>query len=211
VKEIKFARVVVFINSLVPLALLGWDAYHHRLGANPLEFVTHTTGTLTLVFLLISLAVTPLRKALGLPWLIKLRRMLGLYAFFYGSLHLITYFWFDKFFNLRAAAEDILKRPFIAVGMLAFFLLVPLAVTSTNSMVKRLGGKRWRLLHKSVYLAVACGVLHYWLLVKADTRQPLWFARVLALLLAFRLIAAYLPPNRKMSKKPAINNPSSDL
>jgi len=211
VKEIGFARVVVFINSLVPLALLAWDAYHHRLGANPLEFVTHTTGTLTLVFLLISLAVTPLRKALGLPWLIKLRRMLGLYAFFYGTLHLITYFWFDKFFNLRAAAQDIYKRPFIAVGMLAFFLMVPLALTSTNSMVKRLGGKRWRLLHKSVYLAAACGVVHYWLLVKADTRQPLWFGAVLAALLAYRLIAAYLPPNLKTSKKPAANSPSSDL
>ena len=178
-KEIKFARLVVFINGLVPLALLAWDAYHHRLGANPLEFVTHTTGTLALVFLLISLAVTPLRRMLGLPWLIKLRRMLGLYAFFYASLHLITYFWFDKFFNLRAAAADIVKRPFIAVGMLAFFLLVPLAVTSTNRMVKRLGGKRWSLLHKSVYLAAALGVFHYYLLVKADTRPPLWFGAVL--------------------------------
>ncbi len=192
-QEIKFARLVVFINSLVPIVLLGWDAYHHRLGANPLEFVTHTTGTLTLVFLLISLAVTPLRKLLGLPWLIKLRRMLGLYAFFYGCLHLTAYVWFDKFFNLRAAAGDIVKRPFIAVGMLAFFLMVPLAVTSTNAMVKRLGGKRWRLLHKSVYVAAACGVLHFWLLVKADTRQPLWFGVVLVALLAYRLIVIYWP------------------
>ena len=210
-KEIKFARSVVFINSLVPLALLAWDAYHHRLGANPLEFVTHTTGTLALVFLLISLAVTPLRRLLGLPWLVKLRRMLGLYAFSYASLHLITYFWFDKFFNLRAAAADILKRPFIAVGMLAFFLLVPLALTSTNKMVKQLGGKRWNMLHKSVYLAAALGVFHYYLLVKADTRQPLWFAAALGLLLAFRLFAAYLPMSLKMSKKPTVNNPSSDL
>ena len=198
-KEIKFARLVVFINSLVPIVLLGWDAYHHRLGANPLEFVTHTTGTLTLVFLLISLAVTPLRKMLGLPWLIKLRRMLGLYAFFYGCLHLTAYVWFDKFFNLRAAADDILKRPFIAVGMLAFFLMVPLALTSTNNMVKRLGGKRWSLLHKSVYVAAACGVVHYWLLVKADTRPPLWFGVVLAVLLAYRLIVAYLP---RLARKP---------
>jgi sulfoxide reductase heme-binding subunit YedZ len=211
VKEIKFARFVVFINGLVPLVLLAWDAFHHRLGANPLEFVTHTTGTLTLVFLLISLAVTPLRKALGLPWLIKLRRMLGLYAFFYGALHLTAYVWFDKFFNLGAAAEDIAKRPFIAVGMLAFFLLIPLAVTSTNSMVRRLGGKRWRLLHKSVYLAAVFGVFHYWLLVKADTRPPLWFGAVLALLLAHRLIAAYWLPNLKTTKKTATDNPSSDL
>lgn len=210
-KEIKFARAVVFINSLVPLALLAWDAYHHRLGANPLEFVTHTTGTLALVFLLISLAVTPLRRLLGLPWLIRLRRMLGLYAFFYASLHLITYFWFDKFFNMRAAVADIVKRPFIAVGMLAFFLLVPLAVTSTNNMIKQMGGRRWSLLHKSVYVAAALGVLHYYLLVKADTRPPLWFGAVLGVLLLFRLFAAYLPINLKMSKKPTADNPSSDL
>ena len=201
-KEIKFAQLVVFINSLVPIVLLSWDAYHHRLGANPLEFVTHTTGTLTLVFLLISLAVTPLRKLLGLPWLIKLRRTVGLYAFFYGSLHLMAYVWFDKFFNLRAAADDILKRPFIAVGMLAFFLMIPLAVTSTNNMVKRLGGKRWSLLHKSVYVAAGCGVLHYWLLVKADTRQPLWFAAFLGVLLAYRLIVAYLPRTARKPQAP---------
>jgi sulfoxide reductase heme-binding subunit YedZ len=201
-KEIKFARLVIFINSLVPIVLLGWDAYHHRLGANPLEFVTHTTGTLTLVFLLISLAVTPLRKLLGLPWLIKLRRMLGLYAFFYGCLHLMAYVWFDKFFNLRAAADDILKRPFIAVGLLAFFLMVPLALTSTNQMVKRLGGKRWSLLHKSVYVAAVCGVLHFWLLVKADTRQPLWFGAVLAALLAYRLIAIYWPRFVRKTESP---------
>ncbi|HJQ70630.1 MAG TPA: protein-methionine-sulfoxide reductase heme-binding subunit MsrQ [Blastocatellia bacterium] len=210
-KEIKFAKAVVFINSLVPLALLAWDAYHHRLGANPLEFVTHTTGTLALVFLLISLAVTPLRRLLGLGWLVKLRRMLGLYAFFYASLHLITYFWFDKFFNLRAAAADIAKRPFIAVGMLAFFLLVPLAVTSTNTMVKRLGGKRWRRLHKIVYIAAALGILHYYLLVKADTRTPLWFAAALGVLLAYRLFYAYLPVSLKMSRKPTADNTSSDL
>ena len=135
-KEIGFIKFVVFVNSLVPLALLGYDAYHHRLGANPLEFFTLTTGTLTLVFLLISLAVTPLRKMRGLPWMVKLRRMLGLYAFFYGFLHLLAYVWFDKSFNLSAATADVsfnlsaatadvLKRPFIAVGMLGFFLMVP--------------------------------------------------------------------------------------
>ncbi|HSE98015.1 MAG TPA: ferric reductase-like transmembrane domain-containing protein, partial [Blastocatellia bacterium] len=124
--DIKFARLLVFINGLVPLALLAWDGLNRKLGANPLEFITHTTGTLTLVFLLLSLAVTPLRKCLGLPWMIKLRRMLGLYAFFYGFLHLTAYMWFDKFFNLQAVAEDTLKRPFIAVGMVSFFLMVPL-------------------------------------------------------------------------------------
>ena len=192
-KDIRFARFVVFVNALVPLIMLGWDAYHHNLGANPLEFVTHTTGTLTLVFLLISLAVTPLRKILGLPWLIRFRRMLGLYAFFYGTLHLTAYVWFDKFFNASAVIDDTLKRPFIAVGMLGFFLMVPLALTSTNRMVKRLGGKRWRQLHRIVYLSAAAGVLHYWMLVKADTRLPVTFGVVLAILLLYRLINKHMP------------------
>jgi sulfoxide reductase heme-binding subunit YedZ len=191
--DIRFIKLVIFINSLVPFVLLGWDASHHRLGANPLEFITRTTGTLTLVFLLISLAVTPLRKALGLPWMVKLRRMLGLYAFFYGFLHLTAYLWFDKFFNLQAAAQDILKRPFIAVGMLGFFIMVPLAITSTNKMIKRLGGKRWNRLHRAVYVAAAAGALHYWLLIKADTKIPLTFAAVLSLLLGYRLLNKFNP------------------
>lgn len=201
-KEIKFTKFVLFVNSLVPVVLLAWDAYHRNLGANPLEFITHTTGTLTLVFLLLSLAITPLRKMLGLPWMIKLRRMLGLYAFFYGLLHLIAYVWFDKFFNVTAAASDILKRPFIAVGMLSFFLLVPLAITSTNKMVKRLGGKRWSRLHRLVYVAAIGGVVHYWMLVKADIRMPLIFAVALALLLSYRIITRFLwKPAEKLSIK----------
>src|SRR5215216_306143 len=116
-KDTKFARFVIFVNSLVPIVLLSWDAYHHRLGANPTEFATRTTGVLTLLFLLLSLAVTPLRKALGLPWMVKFRRMLGLYGFFYGCLHLLTYIWFDKFFGVSAIVEDVIKRPFITVGM----------------------------------------------------------------------------------------------
>ncbi len=191
-KDINFARFVVFINCLVPLTLLGWDAYHQKLGANPLEFVTRTTGTLTLLFLLISLAVTPVRKLTGIQWLVRFRRMLGLYAFFYGFLHLTTYVWFDKFFDLRAAAQDIWKRPFIAVGMFSFFLMIPLAITSTNRMIKRLGGKRWSRLHQLVYFSAIGGVVHYWMLVKADIRQPLLFAVVLAVLLGYRLLIAYL-------------------
>lgn len=190
-KDIKFNKAVVFLNCLVPLALLGWDAYRGRLGANPLEFATRTTGTLTLLFLLLSLAVTPARKLTGAQWLIKFRRMLGLYAFFYGLLHLTTYVWFDKAFDFRAAVADVWLRPFIAVGMLSFFLMVPLAATSTNRMIKRLGGKRWARLHKAAYVAAAGGVLHYYLLVKADTRKPLVFAAALALLLGYRLFTAY--------------------
>lgn len=193
-KDTSFQKALLFINSLVPLALLAWDGLHHRLGANPLEFITRTTGMLTLIFLLLGLAVTPLRKLAGWNQLIKFRRMLGLYAFFYASLHFITYIWFDRFFNFKSTLGDILQRPFIAVGMLSFFILIPLAVTSTNGMIKRLGGKRWSSLHKSVYAAAGGGVLHYYMLVKSDTRLPLGFAFALALLLGYRLAKAYSPP-----------------
>jgi len=186
VPDIKFTKFLVFTNSLVPLALLAWDWAHDRLGANPLEFVTRTTGMLTLVFLLLSLSVTPLRKYTGYNWLTKFRRMIGLYAFFYALLHFITYLWFDKFFNVKNIVSDTFARPFIAVGMLTFFLLVPLAATSTNNMIKRLGGKRWNKLHKLAYIAGIGGVLHYWMLVKSDTSQPLLFIGALTLLLLHR-------------------------
>lgn len=203
--DIKFAKTAVFVNSAVPVSLLAWDAYHHRLGTNPQEFVLHTTGTLTLVFLLLSLAVTPLRKILGLPWMVQFRRMMGLYAFFYGSLHLLSYTWFDKGFAFRAIVEDTLKRPFIFVGMFAFLMMIPLAVTSTNKMIKRLGGRRWNRLHKLVFAAAIAGVLHYYLLVKIDVRLPLAFAAALAVLLAYRAINKFFPsaterkPNRSQA------------
>ena len=189
-----FTKLVLFINSLVPLTLLLWDVYRRQVGANPLEFATRTTGMLTLVFLLLSLAVTPARKITGANWLIKFRRMIGLFAFFYGFLHLMTYVAFDRFFHLTTIPRDVVKRPFITIGMAAFFLMIPLALTSTNRMVKRLGGKRWNLLHRLVYLAGAGGVLHYWMLVKSDTRLPLTFAFILALLLGFRLLVKYSAP-----------------
>jgi sulfoxide reductase heme-binding subunit YedZ len=191
--DIKFSKFVVFINSAIPFALLAWDAYHHRLGTNPQEFVLHTTGTLTLVFLCLSLAVTPLRKLLGLPWMIQFRRMLGLFAFFYCCLHLFSYTWFDKGFNFRAIVDDTLQRPFIFLGMFAFLLLVPLAATSTNGMVKRIGGRRWNRLHKLAYVAAASGALHYYLLVKADTQMPVAFGLVLAVLLGYRILNKFLP------------------
>lgn len=203
--DIKFAKFAVFVNAAVPFSLILWDAYHHRLGTNPPEFVLHTTGTLTLVFLLLSLAVTPLRKVLGLPWMIQFRRMMGLYAFFYGCLHLISYTWFDKGFGVKAIVEDTLKRPFIFLGMLSFLIMVPLAVTSTNKMIKRLGGQWWNRLHKTVYLAAIAGVLHYYLLVKADIRLPLAFGIALAILLAYRALNKFFPsatqrrPNRPVT------------
>lgn len=190
-RDIKFTKFLVFVNCLVPLALLVWDWLRGALGANPLEFVTRTTGTLTLVFLLLTLAVTPARKLTGAQWLIRLRRMLGLYAFFYGLLHLAAYVWFDKAFDLTAVAQDVTRRPFIAVGMFALFLMVPLAVTSTDALIKRLGGKRWALLHRLVYVSAVGGVLHFYMLVKADTRKPLVYAGLLALLLGYRLLASY--------------------
>jgi len=193
-KEIKFTKLVLFVNSLVPLTLLLWDTFRGQVGANPLEFVTRTTGMLTLVFLMLSLAVTPLRKITGANWLIKFRRMIGLFAFFYGFLHLLTYVAFDRFFHFTTIPGDVAKRPFITIGMVAFFLMTPLAITSTNKMVKRLGGKRWNRLHRVVYLAAAGGVLHYWLLVKSDTRLPLTFAFILAVLLGYRLLVKYSPP-----------------
>ena len=190
-KDIKFYKLAVFVNCLVPLALLAWDWWRGQVGANPLDFVTRTTGTLTLVFLVLTLAVTPLRKWTGAQWLIRFRRMLGLYAFFYGSLHFLTYICFDKWFDFRAIVQDVERRRFILVGFLAFCSMIPLAVTSTDRMIKRLGGKRWQRLHRLTYLAACAGVFHYYLLVKSDTRRPLAFAAVIAVLLGYRLFASY--------------------
>jgi sulfoxide reductase heme-binding subunit YedZ len=197
-KDVRFSKLLLFINGLVPLVLLLWDVYRKQVGANPLEFVTHTTGMLTLVFLMITLALTPVRKITGLNWIVKFRRMVGLYAFFYGILHLVTYLWFDRFFNLRSIAGDVAQRPFIAIGMAAFFLMVPMAITSTNKMVKRLGGKRWAMLHKLIYLAGTFGVIHFWMLVKSDKRLPLTFGFILVLLLGHRLFVKFYPPETQV-------------
>ena len=191
--DLRFAKLVVFVNALVPLVLLLWDVYQKRVGPNPLEFATRTTGMLTLIFLSLTVAVTPLRKIFGINSLVKIRRMLGLFAFFYGALHLLTYVWFDRSFDLISVGQDVAKRPFILAGMTAFLLMIPLAITSTNKMVKRLGGKRWALLHRLVYFAAIAGVVHFWMLVKSDIRLPLTFAFILVFLLGFRLFAKYAP------------------
>jgi sulfoxide reductase heme-binding subunit YedZ len=191
-----FPKLVIFINSLIPLALLLWDVYRKQVGPNPLDFATKTTGMLTLIFLSLTVAVTPLRKIFGINALVKYRRMLGLFAFFYGALHLLTYVWFDRLFNLKSVGQDVVRRPFILIGMTAFLLMVPLAITSTNKMVKRLGGKRWARLHRLVYVAAIAGVVHFWMLVKSDTRLPLTFAFVVLFLLGYRLLAKYLPAPR---------------
>jgi len=190
-KDPRFAKLVLLINGLVPLALLLWDVWRKQVGANPLEFVTRTTGMLTLVFLFLTLALSPLRRITGLNWLIKFRRMLGVFAFVYGSLHLLTYIAFDRFFRFSTIPADVAGRRFIAVGVAAFILMLPLAITSTDAMVKRLGGKRWARLHRIVYAAAILGVLHFYMLVKSDLRMPLTFAFLLAVLLGFRIFAKY--------------------
>ena len=195
--DIKFTRFVLFLNGLVPAVLLAWDAYQRKLGANPIEFATRATGVLALVFLFVTLAVTPLRKLTGANWVVKLRRQVGLYAFFYACLHLLTYVWFDKFFGAREIVEDVWARPFITIGMASFLLLVPLAATSTNGMIKRLGGKRWAKLHKLTYAAAVGGVIHFYMGVKADTTTPILFAVVLALLLGYRWLRSRMDATPK--------------
>jgi sulfoxide reductase heme-binding subunit YedZ len=186
----KPAKVFVFLACLAPFGMLLWRAVHNNLGANPIEFITHATGDWTLRFLVITLAVTPARKLLGLPRLIRFRRMFGLFAFFYGSLHFLTYFWLDKFFDFAEIAKDVVKRPFITAGFTAFVLLVPLAVTSTAGWIRRLGGGRWRALHRLVYVTAVVGVVHYYWLVKSDIRLPLLYGSLVALLLGWRAATA---------------------
>jgi methionine sulfoxide reductase heme-binding subunit len=188
-EQIAWIKAAVFAVCLIPLALLAWRALSGRLTANPIEDITHHTGWWTLAFLMITLSVTPLRRWLDQPWLLRLRRMLGLFAFFYACLHFSTWLVLDQFFDWDAMLKDVLKRPYITIGFSAFVLLLPLAATSTNAMVRRLGAKRWQWLHRLVYLVAILGVAHFWWLVKKDIREPLAFAAVLALLLGVRLFA----------------------
>jgi methionine sulfoxide reductase heme-binding subunit len=197
--KISFPKFLVFLNSLIPLALLACDLYRKQVGPNPVEFATRTTGMLTLVFLSLSVAITPLRRIFGINSLVKVRRMLGLFAFFYGSLHLLTYIWFDRLWSLASVASDVVQRPFILVGMTGFLLMVPLAITSTNKMVKRIGGKRWARLHRVVYLAAIAGVVHFWMLVKSDRSLPLTFGFIILFLLGYRLLVKYFPSDVPIS------------
>lgn len=191
-RDVKFYKLIVSVVAITPLALMAWDGARGLLGANPIEFILRTTGVLTLVFLFLTLAVTPFRRIFDWNELVRVRRMLALYAFFFGTLHLSVYFVFDKGLNLRAAAGDIWKRPFIAIGILAYSLMVPLAITSTNAMVKRLGGKKWARLHRLTYPIAILGVIHFWMIVKSDIYYPVIFGMILAALLAARWV-----PRRK--------------
>ncbi len=202
-RQLAALKIVLFLLCLLPLARLLLNAWQDELGANPIEFITRALGTWTLRFLLITLLVTPLRHLTGLHWLLRLRRMLGLYAFFYGFLHLLTYFWLDQFFDWPAIAKDILKRPFITVGFAAMVLMLPLAATSTNAMIKRLGGRRWTRLHKSIYAIAILGVVHYWWLVKKDITLPLLYAVLLGILLGYRALRLAREKQRQLAAAPS--------
>ena len=188
-KLIRALKVAAFLSCLAPILVLTWKGFHHGLGANPIDVITRTTGKWTLTFLLITLSVTPVRKLSGLTWLIRFRRMLGNFAFFYGCLHLMTYVWLDKFFDVHEMLHDVAKRRFITAGLTAWLLMLPLAVTSTKGWIRRLGGRRWQMLHRLIYFSAAAGVIHFIWLVKADLRRPLTYGAILAALLAYRLIA----------------------
>lgn len=197
-KYIMQLKALSFVLALLPLARLFHGAVTESLGANPIEYITRDLGTWGLTFLLITLSITPLRRITRWNWLLRLRRMFGLFAFFYVALHFTCYLWWDQYFDWAAIWKDVMKRPFITVGFTAFLMLIPLAVTSTNKMVKRLGARRWQLLHRLVYAIACCGVLHYWWLVKRDITKPLIYATVLTLLLSFRLV--HLQLQRRTSK-----------
>jgi len=181
------ARAFVWLLCLLPAVLLYIEFRTSGLGANPIEKITLFTGNWTLRLLLVTLAITPLRRALNLPELILLRRTLGLFAFFYGCLHFTTWIWLDRFFDWNEMWTDLTKRKFIIAGMVAFVAVVPLALTSTNWWIRKLG-RNWQRLHRLVYLSAAAGVVHYWWKVKSDIRLPLLYAAILLLLLAARLI-----------------------
>ena len=187
IKPFTWIKVLVFALSLIPAARLVAGIFTGGLGANPVETITHTTGTFALVFLMLTLTVTPLRRITGYASLIRLRRMLGLFAFFYTCLHLSTFVVLDHFFDPAAIMQDVVKRPYITAGTVGFWLMVPLAVTSTAGWIRRLGGRRWQRLHRLVYFAAIAGVVHFLWLVKADLREPLIYASVLAVLLGYRI------------------------
>tara|TARA_R110001599_G_scaffold64023_4_gene179470 strand:- start:151843 stop:152472 length:630 start_codon:yes stop_codon:yes gene_type:complete len=192
-RQFAIIKGLLFVTALLPFARLVLFTFTDRLGANPIEFITRNTGSWTLYFLCMTLAVTPLRRFTKWNWLIKLRRMIGLFAFFYVCLHFTTFLWFDHFFDLTEMWKDVLKRPFITVGFAAFVLLIPLAVTSTNGMVRRLGAARWKWLHRLIYLIAPLGILHFWWMKagKNDFQQPILFGCVVAILLLLRLFWAW--------------------
>jgi methionine sulfoxide reductase heme-binding subunit len=184
----RWLKVIVFLALFAPAAYLGYRFYIQELGANPLEYITHFTGDWTIRFIATTLAITPLRKLLGLPDLIRFRRMIGLYAFFYGCLHFLAYLWFDKLFDFQEIVKDVAKRPFITMGFASFLLMLPLAITSTKGWIRRMGGRRWQALHRLVYFSGIAAVIHYYWLVKSDIRLPALYGAIIGALLLYRAI-----------------------
>jgi sulfoxide reductase heme-binding subunit YedZ len=183
----KWTKFAAFLICLIPFGDLIWRIIKSNLGANPVEFLQHATGDWTLRFLILTLCITPFRKLLKLPDLIRFRRMLGLFAFFYVCLHFLTYLGPDQSFDVGAMWKDVAKRPFITVGFLGFVLLIPLAITSTAGWIRRLGGKRWQMLHRAIYISAVAGVIHYYWLVKSDVREPLLYGTLVGILLLWRI------------------------
>jgi sulfoxide reductase heme-binding subunit YedZ len=185
----RWSKILVFLLCLAPLFWLAWRVWNQDLTANPTEFIQHFTGDWAIRLIVATLAVTPLRKLLGVPGLIRFRRMIGLFAFFYAGLHFLTYLWLDKLFDFPAMLKDVGKRPFITAGFAAFVCLVPLALTSTAGWIRRLGGKRWQRLHSLIYVTATAAVVHYYWLVKSDIRQPMLYGTLVALLLCWRVVS----------------------
>jgi sulfoxide reductase heme-binding subunit YedZ len=203
-----FAHLVAVALAYVLQPDLSTGLWHYlvpSLPPNPLDFFTHLTGDWTIRLIVATLAITPLRKLLGVPDLIRFRRPLGLFAFFYGCLHFLTYLWFDKLFDFHEIWKDVAKRPFITAGFTAFVLMVPLALTSTKGWIRRMGGKRWQRLHRLIYVTAIAAVVHYYWLVKSDIRLPVLYGVLVAVLLLYRLVVSLMrrPRQRTASVKPA--------
>lgn len=188
-KQLGLIKAGLFLLALIPLIRLLWLGMHDDLGANPIEFIERSTGLWALIILLVTLAFTPLRLLAGTAWPVQLRRMAGLFMFFYACLHITTYVWLDHWFDWQEIGKDIIKHPYVLVGFTAFVLSVPLALTSSNAMIKRLR-QRWKILHRLVYLVAIFAVLHFWWLVKKDITEPMLYALVLAALLGIRLVCS---------------------
>ena len=193
----RWTKAALFVLCLLPICWVGWRAWHEDLTANPIEYITHFTGDWAIRFIVLTLAVTPLRKLLRAPDLLRFRRMFGLYAFTYASLHFLTWLWFDKDFDLHEMAQDVLKRSFITAGFLGLILMLPLAVTSTNGWIQRLGAKRWQKLHRAVYITAIAAVVHYYWLVKSDIRWPAFYGAVVVVWLGARLVGKRRSPSAK--------------
>ena len=227
-RQIRILKVLAFVACLGPLLNLVWKAVHilpwtsgigfiaagadrWNLGANPINVITRATGKATLIFVLMTLAVTPARRLLGQPWLIRYRRMFGLFAFFYGSLHLATYVVLDQFFDVGSMIADIEKRKFITVGFAAFVLMIPLALTSTSGWIRRLGGKRWHRLHQLVYVTAVLAIFHFLWLVKFDITRPVKYGGVLAILLGYRIAIWLVERTRSARERQVIANPRTTV